>query len=203
MKSNLTDHGLGVMLMLRGPGGFGGGAMVDSMVSQLDIFPTVCDVAGIPAPTRLRGRSLTALAGGGAAPLHAETFGEVTYHAAYEPQRTVRTDRHRYIRRFEERDRLVAPNVDAGPSKTLLVERGWRDRERPAEMLFDLTFDPQEAHNLVGDPASATVLADLRGRLQRWMQETGDPLLAGPVPAPPGAVVDDQDAVDPGGAHAG
>ena len=48
MKCNLTDHGLGVMLVIRGPGGFSGGQVVDALVSQVDIYPTVC------APSRDR-----------------------------------------------------------------------------------------------------------------------------------------------------
>ncbi|HOQ30288.1 MAG TPA: sulfatase, partial [Armatimonadota bacterium] len=48
MKCNLTDHGTGVMLILRGPGGFTGGKVVDALVSHVDIFPTLCQMAGIP-----------------------------------------------------------------------------------------------------------------------------------------------------------
>ena len=44
-----------------------------------------------------------------------------------------------------------------------------------------------EAHNLAGEPALESVLEELRGRLETWMHETRDPLLEGPVPAPPGA----------------
>jgi hypothetical protein len=50
-----------------------------------------------------------------------------------------------------------------------------------AEELFDLVFDPLEAANLAADPAHAGVLAELRERLERWMEDTGDPLLAGAV----------------------
>jgi hypothetical protein len=57
--------------------------------------------------------------------------------------------------------------------------------------LYDLVFDPQERHNLIAQPASAPVAADLRLRLETWMQATGDPLLAGPVPAPSGVLIND------------
>ena len=43
----------------------------------------------------------------------------------------------------------------------------------------------------------APVLEELRGRVETWMRETGDPLLDGPVPAPPGAELNDRDQVSP------
>jgi arylsulfatase A-like enzyme len=51
MKCNLTDHGTGVMLILHGPGGFCGGRAIDALVSQVDLFPTLCDLLDIaPLP---------------------------------------------------------------------------------------------------------------------------------------------------------
>ncbi len=44
MKSTLTDHGIGVMLIMRGPGGFSGGKVCDAMVSHIDLFPTICEL---------------------------------------------------------------------------------------------------------------------------------------------------------------
>ena len=38
MKCNLTDHGIGVMLIMRG-GGFTGGRVLDTMISHVDVFP--------------------------------------------------------------------------------------------------------------------------------------------------------------------
>jgi arylsulfatase A-like enzyme len=55
--------------------------------------------------------------------------------------------------------------------------------------LYDVFFDPNEANNLVDDPEQAAVLADLKGRLDRWMRDTDDPLLAGHVDAPPGVEI--------------
>ncbi len=50
-------------------------------------------------------------------------------------------------------------------------------------------------NNLSDEPAVQPVLQEMRGRLQRWMEETGDPLLAGPMPAPAGAKVNDVDHI--------
>jgi N-sulfoglucosamine sulfohydrolase len=66
-KASLLDRGIGVMLILRGPG-FIGGRAVDALVSQLDVFPTVCELAGDRVAT-VGGRPLAARAvrrGGGA-----------------------------------------------------------------------------------------------------------------------------------------
>ncbi len=197
MKCNLTDHGIGVMLVMRGPGGFQGGRAIDGMVSQIDLFPTLCELLGIEPPGWLQGRSMMPLVRGEAEEIDEEVFAEVTYHAAYEPQRAVRTRRWKYIRRFEERGGPVLPNCDDSHSKQYLLERGWRERAPEPEQLYDLAFDPNEARNLAADPGSAGVLDGMRRRLDRWMRETGDPLLSGPVPAPAGARVNDGDGLSP------
>ncbi len=57
--------------------------------------------------------------------------------------------------------------------------------------LYDLVFDPNEACNVVDRPEHAPVVEHLGARLERWMRETGDPLLDGPVAPPPGAETND------------
>ncbi len=185
-KATLYDRGLGVMLMLRGPEPFNGGRVIDALVSHIDIYPTVCEYLEVERPPFLQGVSLLGLLHGHTTSAREEVFAGSTWHAAYEPQRAVRTARHKYIRRWGERLTPVLANTDDGPSKDLLLRNGWAERVIPKEQLYDLLFDPNEANNLLEDPAYAGVLADLRGRLEAWMVDTDDPLLAGHVDPPPG-----------------
>ena len=200
MKCALSDHGTGVLLMLRGPSGspLRGGGCVDATVQHLDLYPTVCDVIGLDRPDWLEGESVLPLCDGTADRLHGEVFAEVTYHAAYEPKRSVRTDRWRYVRHYDEdKTTPVLPNCDPSVSKDLLLSHGWADRPVPREQLYDLIFDPNEAANVIADHPD--VADDLRGRLDRWMKRTGDPLLDGPVPVPPGGQANPRDGRQPSG----
>lgn len=197
MKCNLTDAGWGVSLILRGPGIFRGGKVCDAMVSHIDLFPTLCEAAGVKPPSWIEGRSLTPLLRGETAQVRAEAFAEVNYHASYEPKRAVRTTRWKYIRRYGDRTAPVLPNCDDGPSKSLWLDAGWREQPQDREQLYDLVFDPNEEHNLAADPRSAAALREMRGRLDAWMKRTDDPLLRGPVAAPPGAKVNPADGTSP------
>jgi N-sulfoglucosamine sulfohydrolase len=192
-KATLFDRGLGVMLILRGPGGFSGGKVHDGMVSHIDIYPTVCELLGIDRPGFLQGLSLLPLVRGEADSIRDVIFAEMTWHAAYDPQRAVRSERWKYIRRFGERERPVLCNCDDSPSKSLLRRLGWAERKVPFEQLYDLAFDPNEAANLADDPAYGSTVEDLRERLLGWMADTEDPLLQGDPAPPPGAEINDPD----------
>ena len=185
MKCHLTDHGTGVMLMLRGPGGFGGGKVVDALVSHVDLFPTICEVAGLTPPPWLQGVPLSQQ--------RDEVFSEVNWHAALEPMRSVRTTRYKYIRRYASRPGPVLPNCDDSVSKNEFRTAGWDKQPLPPETLYDLVLDPNESCNLAGDPQCAAVLKEMRARLDRWMRETHDPLLSGILEPWPGMVVNPVD----------
>ncbi len=195
MKCNLTDHGIGVMLMIHGPNGFSGGKAVDGLVSHIDIASTICDVAGIKPPDRLEGTSLVPLVSGECDSVRDEIHAEVNYHACYEPMRCVRTDRYKYIKRFSDRDKPVLPNCDDSASKKFVVDAGWYNIEQ--EMLFDTFLDPHETNNVIGEDRYADVLADMRARMQRWQESTNDPILDGPMPPQPTAVFSDIDGPSP------
>ena len=197
-KATMYDRGIGVMLLIRGPGGFGQGRVVDSLVSHLDIFPTICDVACIEPPDWLEGLSLLPLVRGERSELHQEVFAEVTYHAAYEPQRAVRTARYKYMKRFDDRHTgRVLANVDDSPTKDVMLQLVGPTSTRPRRRSYDLSLDPGEGANRINDPALADVLSDLRGRLRDWMIRTDDPLLLGPVPPAEGTFFNTVDQISP------
>ena len=196
--SNLEDPGIAVYLIVRGPGGFIGGLVVDELVSLMDLVPTAYDLAGIEKSEFVEGVSLRPLVTGKRDSVHDAIFAESNYHAAYEPMRCVRTKRYKYIRRYDDRDRLNLPNVDDTNSKQYLLGQGWREQAHDRELLYDLTFDPYESNNLVELPMMRDILTEMRERLENWMRKTDDPLMkGGTVPAPSGAVVNDPDGESP------
>jgi arylsulfatase A-like enzyme len=198
MKCNLSDGGTGVAMLARFPDGPRGEA-TDGLVSHVDLVPTLCECLGVETPGYVQGESWLDATGDPASFEGREAvYGEVTYHAAYEPKRSVRTDRYRYVRRYGDYDRHVLPNCDDGPAKRFLVEHGLGERERPEEALYDTYHDPGERENLIDDPDYADAAEALRGRLDDWMEHTDDPLLSGPVSKPPGGEANPQDGREPG-----
>jgi len=200
MKCSLRDTGTGISLIMRGPGVFSKPQVSDALLSNIDVFPTLCDYLGIPHPAWLTGKSFLPVVQGTSKSVNDAIFAEVTYHAAYEPKRAVRTSRWKYIRHFDNRTNVVLPNCDDGYSKTFWMNNGWKALPSVShEELYDLTFDPNEQNNLATSREQRTQVAleDLRSRLDRWMKETNDPLLHGPVPLVQGGHVMPQDADSP------
>ncbi len=199
MKCHLYDPGIGVALIVKRPGNPTAGEAVDALVSHVDVYPTLCEVAGVPKPEWLEGVSLMPLLDGTADTVRDEIFSEVTFHAAYEPLRCIRTERYKYIRYYDdEMDLVVKPNIDDGYSKQFLMAHGLKEAEHdPREMLFDLYYDPNERVNLIDSPKHQAIRAEMAARLDAWMKQTNDPLLNGPVPKPQGARVNRKHGLEP------
>jgi N-sulfoglucosamine sulfohydrolase len=176
-KCTLYDPGLEVALIARWPaGGVSGGGVQTRMVSNIDVLPTLLEAAGAPVPDDVQGTSL--LEGRGA------IFAEKTFHSYYDPMRCVRTQRHKLIRNFEQSFAVEVPgDVQAGPIFRADPTRYSRDRPSMVE-LYDLDADPLEMQNLAGRAEVAPIEEELRDLLSRWMRETRDPLLDGPIPSP-------------------
>lgn len=177
MKCNLTTHGTGVLFILRKPNMVPMGTVCDQLVSQVDLYPTLCDLAGIEPPAWLQGRSMAPLLQDSNTPIHEEIFVEQTYHCNYEPERGIRTGRYLYIERSVEYPKTHAANCDPGLSKTEALEKGWMDRTVDDVQLYDTYFDPHEACNLAYDARYKQIADGLHSRLLAWETRTGDPLL--------------------------
>jgi N-sulfoglucosamine sulfohydrolase len=198
MKCSLRDTGLAVSMIMRGPEPFTAGKVCDALLSQIDVFPTLCDLLGFERPAWLEGKSVLPILQGKQQEINEAIFGEVTYHAAYEPKRCVRTKRWKYIRHFDGRHQPNLPNCDDGLSKDYWLKLDWKDNVTvPGEQLFDLVFDPAERNNLAGEASHQAVLHEMKGRLQSWMESTHDPLLKGPVPLVPGGHTVSPDEISP------
>ncbi|TMD16305.1 MAG: sulfatase [Chloroflexi bacterium] len=184
-KCTLYDPGLEVSLLMRWPaGGLEAGAVLPQLVSNIDVLPTVLDAAGVEHPGNIQGRSLLSLLRGEAYEPREMIFAEKTFHSYYDPMRCVRTHRYKFIRNFESAFAVEVPgDIQAGPIFRADPSRYSKDRANVVE-LFDLESDPLEQNNLAGMAEIAAVEKQLSEELWRWMRETRDPLLDGPVPSP-------------------
>ena len=69
-------------------------------------------------------------------------FGELNFHASYEPKRAVRTKRWKYIRRYDQRTHPVLANCDDGGNERFWAQygglghlAGQSDQERQAALV--------------------------------------------------------------------
>lgn len=193
-KCNLTDGGLGVFMMLRGAGAFLGGKESQAMVTLLDILPTVCEVAGIAIPDWAEGKSLKERLDKNEGHSSPAIYGEINFHGAYEPVRSVRTPGWKYIRRFHDYPHPFLRNTDESPTKRLLLKQGWGAELVSEETLYHLKTDPHEKTNLIHEPQYQEQAKAMEKLLSQWMQATDDPLLKGAIEPPKGATVFAPDA---------
>lgn len=190
MKCNLTQHGTGVSLMIKSPNNPSAGKCVDSLVSHLDLYPTICELLELDKPEWLIGKSLLPLMNEETEIINSDIFSEVNYHACLEPMRSVRTKRFNFIKIFDKNLSIPLDNIDNSLSKSLLTESGLIDSCKKEEIqLFDLYMDPYESNNLAKDPNYQEALKDMDIRMNRWLKETNDPILDGPLVAPDGAKI--------------
>ncbi len=143
-----------VPMVACGPG-FGGGQVVNELVSLIDVPPTILAAGGVEPPKDYRGRPLQDLASGSAADWPDDVFIQISEsHVG----RAVRTARWKYSVR--------APGKHGGsvPGSDVYVE----------DFLYDLEADPHEKRNLVRDPGYAEVLGEMRARLLARMAAAGE-----------------------------
>jgi len=137
-------------------GRFQGGGRVRSLVSLIDLPPTLLHVAGIEVPGEMQGSSILPLLGGGAdAGRPDDVFVQIS---EAQVGRAVRTGRWKYG--------VEAPGADG------VSEMG--AMRYVEEYLYDLYSDPYELRNLIGYESHAAVAAMMKGRLIKRMVAAGE-----------------------------
>jgi N-sulfoglucosamine sulfohydrolase len=181
-KATLYDPGIEVALMMRLPSrsGWSGGQVVNEMVSNVDVTPTLLELVGVDA-AELDGKSFAPLLDGRDYEPRAEVFAEQTYHGQYDPKRGIRTERHKLFIHFSSGHTWQDTSQSWRPRSDPVISRR---APRPDFELYDLADDPWELTNRADDPELADVQADLLARLGQHLHYTADPILAGPVSSP-------------------
>ena len=185
------------------------GRVVEDFVSFIDIAPTILDYAGVAA----KDGGMMPVTGASWRPiLESDKAGRVVAernHALVGKERTdvgrphdqgypirgIITAEHLLLKNYEP-SRWPAGNpetgyldTDGGPTKSLILEMGRKDRAdrfwrlnfgmRPAEEFYDLTVDEDCVHNLAGESVHKETLQKLRERMESELKAQGDPRMAG------------------------
>ena len=152
-KRFMHEPSIRVPTMIRYPKLFPAGRVVDEMVLNLDIAPTLLELAGVSIPSRVQGQSLVKLAKGENTEWRKDWLYEYYEYPGSQqvkPNRGLRTERYKLIHYYLP----------------------------PQEFeLYDLQTDPGEKNNLYGKPEYAELTRTLMQRIAAIRKETGDPAL--------------------------
>jgi len=134
-----------VPLMIAGPGIPAG--LIEAPVSNLDVNPTLCELAGIDIAAIqpwTDGESLVPVVHGGTR--NAPVLMEYAAEGSVAPLVAIRDERFKFV------------HCEVDP-----------------QLLFDLRADPLERNNLAGDPANAPMVAEYMAKVRaRWDMATFD-----------------------------
>lgn len=148
-KQSLFEGSARVPLLIVAPGTAGKGTVVKTPVSHLDLYPTLAELAGVPAPANLQGQSLVPLLKNPSAKGRGWALSQVMRGGNFNRQG-------------------AAPSVmDKGKGffgYSLRTAR-WRytewDEGRAGRELYDHDNDPQELTNLANQPEHEATVTEL------------------------------------------
>ena len=125
-----------------------------------------------------------------------QVYSEINFHTVYEPVRAVRTKRYKYIKEYDDDLTVIKSNIDASSAKTFLLTHECLEYEKEREYLFDLYADPLERNNLASIREYTEIREKMSALLDKWMEDTNDPLRFGPIKAPEGSLLNKRTDVD-------
>ena len=186
-KTRVYDSGMKTPFIVYWPEGLKAkGLQTESLISAIDIAPTILGLAGIEVPKDYQGKSFLPILNNLITEIRDEIFSEHNWHDYEAHERMVRTKKYLYV--LNARPNLT--NGGPADSKTSPTQHSLnlvRDAgkltpaqadifiaPRPAEELFDVEKDPLQLLNLASVPEYQTVLEEMRILLENWRMQTGD-----------------------------
>ena len=146
-KHSNVENDVNAPLILSAPGMKSVGAHTDALVEFVDIYPTLCELAGLPLPDHLEGTSLKPLLDDAKRPWKTAAFSQYPRKQNLMGY-TMRTDRYRL---------------------TVWVDRNDHTKVDATE-LYDHQTDPQENVNVAKDPANAALVRQLMAQWEKGWQ---------------------------------
>ncbi len=185
-KTRLHDSGMKTALVAHWPRGIKQTGTSDSLVSVIDLAPTVLSVAGCKVPPTMQGLSMVPLLQNTTDAIRSYAFSEHNWHDYEAHGRSVRHGDYLLLRNFRPYLPWQGPadSVRSPSHQNLLALRqsgGLSEAQqdvfltpRPAVELYNFNTDPHQLKNLAGRPELAASQQQLAAVLDRWMDETGD-----------------------------
>lgn len=186
-KTRLNDDGMKTYLVVTGPDVSSPGGVSESLVSVIDIAPTLAELAAVSLSPTFQGRSLLPVLRDPTATIRPYAFSEHNWHDFEAHGRAVRDARYLYIHNFRPAlpqqgpaDSVRSPSFQALRAAYALpdplppIQQDVFLAPRPEVELYDMHADPHQVANLAGSPELAAIEERLAAALERWMTQTGD-----------------------------
>ena len=185
-KTRVYDSGMKTPFIVRWPNAIKKKGVSSSLISSVDIAPTLLDVCGVNAPKSFQGHSFKKVLSKPKTIVREYAFAEHNWHDYEAHERMVRTTDFLYVLNSRPQFPNQGP-LDAihSPSFKSLVQ-GDVDNTltpaqsdvflvpRPPEELFLVTKDPLQLNNIIGNKKYIKIQTELKNVLSKWMAETGD-----------------------------
>ncbi len=192
-KTYLYQAGIRTPLLVCGPEVAAG--RTQSLVSSLDLAPTILELAGVARPRNFQGVSFTKVLNNHNAVVREVAFAERNWHRYSVHERMVRMGDWLYIRNNWPNKRNLSGESDphqfpAAQELWSMLDKGQLTSAQalitrlpqPAEQLFNLRKDPHNLVNVLNDHGNTAVLSVMRLLLTKWTNETGDSIPDDPTP---------------------
>ncbi len=186
-KTRLHDDGMKTYFVSSGPASKESGVASDSLISVIDIAPTVCEMAGVESSPTFQGRSLVPVLADSTAEVRPMAFSEHNWHDYEALGRSVRDGRYLYIQndRPQFAQQGPADSVKSASFQDLLaatksselltpIQQDVFRAPRPEVELYDTQGDPHQISNLAGKSEYADLEKQLSDALAFWREETAD-----------------------------